>query len=53
MGLDLNGQKLRELAEQYDRLLAAKVTVSLLGKPGVKGNGIDHDTLRAPSGAAV
>ncbi len=35
MGLDLNGQKLRELAEQYDRLLAAKITVSLQGKPAV------------------
>ncbi len=35
MGLDLAGPKLRELGEQYDRLVAAKISVSLGGKPAV------------------
>ena len=33
MGLDVSGPKSRELGEQLDRLLGAKVTVALNGKP--------------------
>ncbi|MCW3473202.1 replication initiation protein [Limobrevibacterium gyesilva] len=32
MGLDIEGQKLRELSEQYERLAAAKIAVSIDGK---------------------
>ena len=35
MGLDTSGPKLRELAEQYERLISAKLTVSLHGKPAI------------------
>lgn len=35
MGLETSGPKLRELGEQYERLVSAKLTVSVGGKPAI------------------